>query len=32
MSTTERSVNIGEVDLTILEAGAGGRPLLLVHG
>jgi len=32
MSTTERSVNVGEVDLTILEAGAGGRPLLLVHG
>lgn len=27
-----RSVNVGDVDLEIIEAGVGGRPLLLVHG
>jgi pimeloyl-ACP methyl ester carboxylesterase len=32
MPVTERSVNVGEVDLVIREGGAGGRPLLLVHG
>ena len=28
----ERTITAGEIDLAILEAGAGGRPLLLVHG
>lgn len=28
----ERTVAAGDVDLAILEAGAGGRPLLLLHG
>ncbi len=28
----ERTIPAGDVDLAILEAGAGGRPLLLVHG
>lgn len=32
MPITERSVDLGVVQLAILEAGAGGRPLLLVHG
>jgi len=27
-----RRVSIGELDLSVLEAGAGGLPLLLVHG
>lgn len=29
---TERQVDLGEVSLSIAEAGAGQRPLLLVHG
>jgi pimeloyl-ACP methyl ester carboxylesterase len=29
---TERQVDLGEVRLSIAEAGAGQRPLLLVHG
>lgn len=28
----ERVVPVGEVELAVAEAGAGGRPLLLVHG
>lgn len=28
----DRTVSLGEVELTISEAGAGGRPLLLLHG
>jgi pimeloyl-ACP methyl ester carboxylesterase len=28
----ERTVRAGEIDLAVLEAGAGGRPLLLLHG
>jgi pimeloyl-ACP methyl ester carboxylesterase len=32
MTVQERRVDIGEVALAVLEAGAGGRPLLLVHG
>ena len=32
MGVTERRVDIGEVELAVLEAGVGGRPLLLVHG
>ncbi len=30
--TLERTVTIGEVELALVEAGVGGRPLLLVHG
>lgn len=30
--TVERRVEVGGVGLALLEAGAGGRPLLLVHG
>ncbi len=32
MTITERSVDVGPVELAIREAGVGGRPLLLVHG
>jgi pimeloyl-ACP methyl ester carboxylesterase len=32
MPMTERQVSIGELRLAITEAGAGQRPLLLVHG
>ena len=32
MTVTERRIDIGEVELALLEAGAGGRPMLLVHG
>jgi 2-succinyl-6-hydroxy-2,4-cyclohexadiene-1-carboxylate synthase len=32
MTTTGRVVDVGEVQLAIVEAGEGGRPLLLVHG
>lgn len=32
MSLTIRSVRTGDITLTIAETGAGGRPLLLVHG
>jgi 3-oxoadipate enol-lactonase len=32
MSVTERHVNLGDVRLSIAEAGAGPRRLLLVHG
>src|SRR5690349_18883492 len=28
----ERTIRVGDVDLAVLEEGAGGRPLLLVHG
>jgi 3-oxoadipate enol-lactonase len=28
----ERTVRLGDVDLSIVEAGVGGRPLLLLHG
>ncbi len=28
----ERSLEIGEVELAVAEAGSGGRPLLLLHG
>lgn len=28
----KRTVDVGEVGLAVLEAGQGGRPLLLVHG
>ncbi len=31
-STAQRDVDLGEVTLRIAEAGAGQRPLLLVHG
>lgn len=30
--TTERRIDLGEVSLVVAEAGAGGRPLLLLHG
>jgi pimeloyl-ACP methyl ester carboxylesterase len=32
MQPAERHVDLGDVQLSIAEAGAGGRPLLLVHG
>src|SRR5215813_11894226 len=32
MPLTERQVNLSDVRLSIAEAGAGQRPLLLVHG
>jgi 3-oxoadipate enol-lactonase len=32
MATTERTIEIGDVQVSIAEAGAGQRPLLLVHG
>src|SRR5215472_13615584 len=32
MLLTERQVNLGDVQLAIAEAGAGQRPLLIVHG
>jgi pimeloyl-ACP methyl ester carboxylesterase len=32
MHVVERHVDLGDVHLSIAEAGAGGRPLLLVHG
>ena len=32
MLFTERLVNLGDVELSIAEAGAGQRPLLMVHG
>src|SRR5712692_4095155 len=32
MLMTERHVDVGDVQLSIAEAGAGQRPLLLVHG
>jgi len=32
MGIEHRTVAAGDVELTITEAGAGGRPLLLVHG
>ncbi len=32
MLVTERHVNIGEVQLSVAEAGAGQRALLMVHG
>jgi 3-oxoadipate enol-lactonase len=32
MHVAERIVDLGDVQLSIAEAGAGGRPLLLVHG
>ena len=32
MLLTERRVNLGDVELSIAEAGDGQRPLLLVHG
>lgn len=32
MPMTERQVTVGDVRLSIAEAGAGQRPLLLVHG
>jgi pimeloyl-ACP methyl ester carboxylesterase len=32
MTTTIREVELGEVTLSVAEAGVGGRPLLLVHG
>src|SRR5690606_22513566 len=28
----ERAIDCGDVELSVLEAGVGGRPLLLVHG
>jgi len=31
-TATTREVDLGEVTLSIAEAGVGGRPLLLVHG
>ena len=30
--TNVRRVDVGEVELAVVEAGVGGRPLLLVHG
>lgn len=32
MAVSERAVEVGDVRLSIAEAGAGQRPLLLVHG
>jgi pimeloyl-ACP methyl ester carboxylesterase len=32
MQAVERHVDLGDVQLSIAEAGVGGRPLLLVHG
>jgi pimeloyl-ACP methyl ester carboxylesterase len=32
MAVTERTVDVADVQLSIAEAGAGQRPLLLVHG
>jgi pimeloyl-ACP methyl ester carboxylesterase len=32
MAVTERAVDVGDLRLSIAEAGAGQRPLLLVHG
>src|SRR5215470_20436004 len=32
MLLTERLVDLGDVQLSVAEAGAGQRPLLLVHG
>src|SRR5215471_13597475 len=32
MDMTERAVAVGDVELSIAEAGSGQRPLLLVHG
>ena len=32
MTVTDRVVRVGAIDLTVSEAGQGGRPLLLVHG
>lgn len=32
MTATTRSVRAGDITLEIAEAGAGGRPLLMVHG
>lgn len=32
MEAVERSIEVGDVRLSIAEAGAGQRPLLLVHG
>ena len=32
MTSTTRSVRIRDITLAIAEAGAGGRPLLMVHG
>jgi len=32
MSVSQRQVAVGDVELAIVEAGAGGRPLLIVHG
>jgi 3-oxoadipate enol-lactonase len=32
VQVAERHIDIGDVQLSIAEAGAGGRPLLLVHG
>ena len=32
MPVTDRVVDVGDVQLAIVEAGEGGRPLMLVHG
>jgi 3-oxoadipate enol-lactonase len=32
MTISERTVDLGEIQLAVREAGAGGRPLVLVHG
>ena len=32
MALAERLVQVGDVQLSVAEAGAGQRPLLLVHG
>lgn len=32
MAITERTIEVGDVELTLIEAGQGGSPLLLVHG
>src|SRR5215467_13789014 len=32
MVVTERHVNLDDIQLSVAEAGAGQRPLLLVHG